>query len=456
MKPAVRIFFLLLLLHPPALFSAETQKLPPVPPGPMLLTSVKPPMLDADYWIKKIPNADQPLMTKSKMEDFNLYIRRLIPERFDVYRLDKTRPGDSVKKSLQKTYTALKSRHLFDLQNRDVPKAFFEEKVLPNLGLENIPSRISTRWAAVVRSTSVRALPTDFVMLEKPNDPEFDQLQFTRFKLWTPVGIYHTSRDGVWSFVQGPYARGWVLTKDLALFPSREALRDRAHSEKFLSVLGNKVSIFTLGDHTKLLRHASMGTRIPLRSSSGSGYTVLIPVRKTSGEVSVQEAWISPQADVHIGYPVYSQGNAIRQAFKLLGARYGWGGTYEGRDCSGFTHDVFLSLGLDMPRNSQEQAFVGTKLGYFKPFNDVDKKISALNEARPGITLIAMQHHLMLYIGHENDQFYIIHSTWAERISKKDDTKNRINQVVVSDMNLNGRSYLGSLFDRFITINELA
>ena len=35
------------------------------------------------------------------------------------------------------------------------------------------------------------------------------------------------------------------------------------------------------------------------------------------------------------------------------------------------------------------------------------------------------------------------------------DEKKRINQVVVSDTSLNGNSYLGSLFDRTISINEL-
>jgi len=128
---------------------------------------------------------------------------------------------------------------------------------------------------------------------------------------------------------------------------------------------------------------------------------------------------------------------------------------YGGRDCSGFTHDVFLSLGVDMPRNSQEQAFVGTKLGFFHPFDDKDAKEDALHQARPGITLMAMPHHLMLYIGEADGKFFTIHCTWAERISMSSDKKNRINQVVVTDLSLNGKSYLGTLFDRIISINEV-
>jgi hypothetical protein len=68
-----------------------------------------------------------------------------------------------------------------------------------------------------------------------------------------------------------------------------------------------------------------------------------------------------------------------------------------------------------------------------------------------------MPHHQMIYLGMVNDQFYTIHSTWAERTGsdRMADEKNRINQVVVSDLELNGRGWCGSLFDRILSINEV-
>jgi hypothetical protein len=100
---------------------------------------------------------------------------------------------------------------------------------------------------------------------------------------------------------------------------------------------------------------------------------------------------------------------------------------------------------------------VGTQLGYFKPFQDEAARKAALRSARPGITLMKMPHHQMIYLGTVNDQFYTIHSTWAERTGEDEvaDEKNRINQVVVSDLELNGRSWVGSLFDRILSINEV-
>ena len=108
-----------------------------------------------------------------------------------------------------------------------------------------------------------------------------------------------------------------------------------------------------------------------------------------------------------------------------------------------------------MPRGSKEQGFTGTQLGWFNYKEDSEAKSEVLRPAVPGITILRMPKHLMLYLGQVNGQHYVIHSTWAERYSMTSDAKNRINQIVVSDLSLNGRSYLGSLFDRIISMNEI-
>ena len=117
----------------------------------------------------------------------------------------------------------------------------------------------------------------------------------------------------------------------------------------------------------------------------------------------------------------------------------------------------FLSLGVAFPRDSKQQSQIGTQLGHFQPFQDDAEKRAILKSARPGITLMKMPHHQMIYLGTVNGQFYAIHSTWAERIGQDPqlDEKRRINQVVVSDLNLNGKSYLGGLFERIVSMNEV-
>jgi hypothetical protein len=383
----------------------------------------------------------------------------MVPENIDVLKLEKRRSGKPIRDQLELEYKTLSNRKLFDANDKVVPKSLFESEIKPLIQMDQVPSKIKVTWGVATRATSVRALPTMIKMIEGKGDVEFDQLQFTQIKLWTPVAVYHKSSEGKWCYLQAPYARGWVRTRDIAFFSGRDELATRLKTGTPLAVTGESVRVFKDATLKETIQRPSMGTVIPMASSKSADgpYAVWMPYRKEDGSVGLNKCYISRKSDVTKGFPVYSQANVIRQAFKLLGARYGWGGMYNGRDCSGFVHDVFLSLGIDLPRDSKQQSMVGTQLGYFKPFQDDAVRKATLRSARPGITLMKMPHHQMIYLGTVNDQFYVIHSTWAERTgqSELEDKKNRINQVVVSDLELNGRSWVGSLFDRILSINEV-
>lgn len=435
---------------------AEEEELPPLPPGPLVLTSVTSEQLSPEYWIRKIPDAEKPLMPPEPLQEFNEYIRSIIPDRRDVLGMGTWKAGKAVRDQIELEYNTVKSRKLFGIDDQYISPSFFEEMIRPVLAWEMISDKIRIRWGAAIRPASVRALPAEVKMLEEQRDYEFDQLQFTLIKLWTPVAILHESSDHRWYYIQAPYSRGWVKAKDIAVFPGQAELKRYVQSKDFLVVTGESVPIYFSEDFQAVLQRPSMGTVLPLKAKTETSYQVWLPRRGLDGKVKLEAGYLDLSSGVSVGYLPYSQANMIRQAFKLLGARYGWGGMYHGRDCSGFTHDVFLSLGVDMPRNSKEQAFVGTKLSVFEPFTDEELKIHFLEIAKPGVTLIRMPLHLMLYLGKDKGHYYVIHSTWAERISMTSDEKNRINQVIVSDLTLNGKSYLGSLYQRIVSMNEIA
>lgn len=428
---------------------------PPMPKGPLILTSIKPEQLNPEYWINRLSDPHKVLKTPEEIKVLNEDIHAMIKDTVDVFKMETRKAGKLIHSQIELAFKTVRGRILFDVEGNRIPKSLFDEEIGPNLDLDQIPSSIPIRWAAAVRATSVRALPTPVKMLEEIGDIEFDQVQFTLIKLWTPVTIFHTTRDGAWSYIQAPYVRGWVKSKDIAIFSSRDDLKHYVKSNQFLVVLGESIPVYEDSALQAFYQRPSMGSIIPLKKKSEAGYEVWMPTRNADGKVNLQTAYIDSKSDVSTEFPAFTQANIIRQAFKLLGARYGWGGMYDGRDCSGFTHDVFLSMGLEMPRDSKQQAFVGTQLGHYSPFEDQGDKAAALRSGGAGLTLLRMPLHLMLYLGEENGNFYVIHSTWAERISMTSDEKNRINQVVVSDLTLNGNSYLGSLFDRTVSINEI-
>ena len=434
---------------------APGESMPPLPQGPLILTNTSPEQLTPDYWINRLPNPDKALKTLEQLKLFNKEIHMMIREQVDIFQSGILPRGDQIRKQIELEYKTVSGRKLFDIKAAPIPKEFFETQVKPLVQWEQVPDKLVTRWGVATRATSVRALPTNTKMLEEIGDIEFDMIQYTLIKLWTPAAILHTSKDGRWYYVQAPYVRGWVKSKDIAIFKSRKALEEKAKSERFLVVTGESIPVCFDPECSEHYQRPSMGTILPIVQKNERNYVIAIPLRASNGNVLFKNYYVSARSDIHEGFPAFTQRNIIRQAFKLLGARYGWGGMYYGRDCSGFTHDVFLSMGVDMPRDSAQQALIGTQLGHFERYKNENEKIAAIGETTPGITLFKMPLHMMLYLGEVDGRFFIIHSTWAERVSMTSDEKNRINQVVVSDLSLNGRSYLGSLFDRIISINEL-
>ena len=435
---------------------AQTQEeLPLLPKGPLLLTSTTPEQFHPDYWVNRLSDPDKILKTSEEIEVLNENTRAMVRDQIDVFKMPLKRDGRSIRELLELQYNMIKGRILFTADDSYIPKSLFEQKIKPVMQWDKVLDQIRIRWGTAVRPASVRALPIDVKMLEEKGDIEFDQLQFTLIKFWTPVAILHESSDGQWYFIQAPYTRGWVRSKDIALFSTRDELRKYVKSNSFLTVTGESIAIYPSPDSQNPILTPSMGTILPLAGQTSETYVVQLPKRSADGKVVLGKGYVSRKVDVSEGYLSFTQRNIIRQAFKMLGARYGWGGTYNGRDCSGFTQDVFLTVGVDMPRGSKEQGFTGTQLGWFNYKEDAQAKLEALRSAVPGITILRMPKHLMLYLGQVNRQFYVIHSTWAERYSMTSDAKNRINQVVVSDLNLNGKSYLGSLFDRIISMNEI-
>lgn len=434
---------------------APGEPMPALPQGPLMLTSITPEQLSADYWINRLPNPDQLLKTPEQLKFFNKEIHMMIRERVDIFKSGVLATGTQYRNLIKSEYETLSQRKLFDIHDKYFPKDYFPTKIEPIVNWQAVSDKLSPKWGAATRPTSVRALPTNVKMLEEKGDIEFDQLQYTLIKIWTPVAILHTSKDGQWYYVQAPYVRGWVKSKHIAIFSSRKALKEEAKSENFIVITGESVPVCFDSLCKEHYQSASMGTVIPLVQKNDSNYVVEMPLRSTNGSVRLKQYYLNGNSDVHIGFPAFTQRNMIRQAFKLLGQRYGWGGMYYGRDCSGFIHDVFLSMGVDLPRDSDQQAMVGTQLGHYEPHEQAGQKEAALRIATPGITLLKMPLHMMIYLGEIDGRFFIIHSTWAERVSMTSDEKNRINQVIVSDVSLNGRSYVGSLFDRTISINEL-
>ncbi|MDR1941858.1 MAG: hypothetical protein LBQ47_06000, partial [Endomicrobium sp.] len=79
-----------------------------------------------------------------------------------------------------------------------------------------------------------------------------------------------------------------------------------------------------------------------------------------------------------------------------------------------------------------------------------------IKNAVPGMTLLYFPGHIMLYVGHESQKPYIIHSIWGYGEDTEKESKTYlINRVAITSMNIGESSEKGSLLQRVTLIKNI-
>ena len=132
-------------------------------------------------------------------------------------------------------------------------------------------------------------------------------------------------------------------------------------------------------------------------------------------------------------YDRVHRANVLRQGFKFLGERYGWGHSYNARDCSGFVSEVYRSVGVQLPRNSRDQAnSPAFNRIVFTEADDHERRTAVVSTLEVG-DLVYIPGHVMMVIGHENGMPYVIHDTTG--ISYRD-AAGQVNRVVLNGVSV--------------------
>lgn len=288
----------------------------------------------------------------------------------------------------------------------------------------NIQSTNTVKYGVVVDRVDLRSFPTLQRAFDSASDHEFDNWQETAVDPSTPVRVYHTNPQGNFIFVRTPHYRGWVPRNKVAITDAK-TWQTYANPSAPAVVTGKLLSL-KAGTDTQLYQ---MGTAIP--TSNGN---LLLPTRDHKGYLQIVPVKANYGADLHQGYLPYTTNNTIQMAFKHLGAPYGWGGMHNSVDCSAFVQDVYKTMGIQLPRNGDEQAqsFPGKS---FYGMNH-QQKLDYIKTAAPG-SLLFTPYHVMMLLGNKNGTPYMIHSLASYGVNTSDGVvKNRIMQVVVSKVDL--------------------
>jgi hypothetical protein len=326
--------------------------------------------------------------------------------------------------------------------------------------LENAILKENAGYGLILTRGSLRALPTMTKYVNPTRNPGFDRLQLSAIYPQEPVRIFGSSRDGNYLLVASDYYAGWILEEHVAQVGQKE-LETLLDKKEFLVVQENRVIATRVNqDGVKESVPLPMGTVVPLAESweTAEFGTYLLKgcyhgsTFDAQGNRALLE--LENSVDVSLSYLPLTEEAVVRQADKLLGEAYEWGGAEQGRDCSAMVRDIYSGFGFWIPRDSSPQAAYSQELGglqsirYDALLTDEDKlrEISKL----PVGSLLFMPGHVMMVYQHDTERVQVIHD-YVEyyKVNGSDLMRVEVMQVGVSDLAIldrAGDTYLSSIY----------
>ncbi|MDX1678703.1 SH3 domain-containing protein, partial [Arsukibacterium sp.] len=380
---------------------------------------LEPEHLSADFWLAKVTDADRLLLTEAQISTANNDTFARQSEMTRLAELPPSLTAAALTAMISKASASADQLRFYG--NGQAVTAANWQSYRQNLNTEAVHAVNPVRFGLVVKRTDLRSMPTEDRVHNQQMALDLDRFQETALFPGEPVAVLHLSRDNHWLLVQNYHYTGWVKAVDVAI-GSRQQVLQYSEQTPFLLVTGARAYTSytpTLPAISQLL--LDMGTRLPLLTTDDTGhnvhgqnphasYIVKLPLRNADGSLAFTPALIARQQDVRVGYLPYTTANVLKQAFKFLGDRYGWGHDYDSRDCTGFIIEIYRSFGFLKPRNSGQQGegSYGRNIRFSGQSSHSDK-LDAISQAEPG-DLIYRPGHVMLYLGSDNGEPFIIHS----------------------------------------------
>lgn len=412
-------------------------------------------MAAPEYWIKKMQNPDKILMTADEIEAMNeRIIKKSGTNMYDLANLSTTFNG----KRMAESNANFKSPTGLYLNGSPVPESYYEA-IRNNIRNAKVSEQMEIRYGFAVNRAEIKAYPYEDFLSDSSTDVEWDNLVSAAVRVNEPLAIYITTADGKFALVKNSVCSGWISTKDIAVCSSKAEWEDVQKMEKFLVVTGEKIYLEAGTAYPEVSEKClPMGTVLELVTETDAllmnriawnNYVVKMPHRNEDGSFSQRKVLIPANRDVHVGYLDMTRAEIVRQAFKCLGNRYGWGGMLNSQDCSGFIRDVYSCFGLDIPRNTTWQAAMPVNVKKLAEMDDAEKK-QELKNMEPG-TILQFPGHEMLYLGEKNGRFYTINNVSSLVSPVEGETGTdvlRIRNVIVNDLSTrrkNGKTWYEQL-----------
>ncbi|TWI03557.1 putative gamma-D-glutamyl-L-diamino acid endopeptidase-like protein [Luteimonas cucumeris] len=422
-----------------------SQPVPPLATDTRGVPGIDSAHLDPEFWIRRQQQADRVVLDRAAIAAQNARLLQTDDSVRDVAALPATLDGTQIKTWIG-NLSKRPSRTLYDVQGRPVP-ANAIDALIRNLALSSVPASQATRYGLVTHRADLRTFPTRLRVFSRLGDTDIDRFQESALFPGTPVVIAHESRDGKWWFVVSPRYAAW-LEKDRVAEGDRQAVFDYTRKTPYLVVTGATArTVYTPEQPQVSDLQLDMGIRVPLlrdwpadQPVNGqhhfASHVIELPIRGKDGKLDFTPALLPSTADVSGDYLPLDRAHLLRQSFKFLGERYGWGHSYNARDCSGFVSEVYRSFGITLPRNTSDQAVspAFNRIA-FSESDGAEKRQQAMRDLQVG-DLVYIPGHVMMVIGHDKGMPYVIHDTsgGAWRGSDGRRVEGKLNSVSVTPL----------------------
>jgi len=382
--------------------------------------------LNPEYWIKRLDDADAVRLTPGEIEHLNESLRARDPS---IYKLDTFKhalPISEVKSRILALSVPLTAQR-FTANGQPIAESL-SAQLEASLALEQLVEPLVPRFGLVVQRAALRTYPTHMPLFKQPGDTDLDRLQESALFPGDAVVVLHQSADREWLFVISERYAAWMASSAVAIGP-RDTVLAYATQTPALTVTGAKAhTVYSPQAGVLSELRLEMGVRIPWlpnwpldRAVNDqlplAHWVAELPQRLPDGSLRLTPALIARSEPVADAALVYTSANVLRQAFRFLGERYGWGHDFNARDCSGFVSEVYRSMGVLLPRNTGDQAASPV----FDGVNLLDASTSERAQAVANLgvgDLIHIPGHVMLVIGHIDDEVWLIHDVHS--VSERD------------------------------------
>lgn len=420
--------------------------------APVLLPGTQSEMNSAGFWIGIHPDPDRVVIPEEKIDEFNGYIRKATGTVMDISSYPDTVKGSTISASLKSTLQYVSSQKYVQQDGTKADSPFFRD-MRERMNIGTIPPRVGVKFGFVTAYTSQRLLPTNAALYSDMRKIDIDRLQNSALDIGTPVVILHTTRDRNWIYAVAPLCEGWVRAGDVGVC-SRKEMASYVTARPFVVTTGTKTDLFLDDDMRNHHAFVRMGCRFPSKDTEPEEISeIVLPFRDQKGRCVFREAYVSG-SDVSLGYLPYTPRTTILQAFKLLNYPYGWGDMHGEQDCSRFIQQIFSTVGIQLPRNSYQQARVGRLIARFRGDSTEQNRLTALSDnSIGGISILQMNGHIMLFLGNVGGDPYAIHDMRGYPVPGPDGERLMIvNRVVVSNLRIGEGTRSGPYLKRLVTV----